>query len=282
MIDENAGVCPGVARAIQLVETKLAQEEPITSLGPVIHNYYEIERLKEKGLKVDSGENPEKPFLQKGSSCYFVPSHGIPKAYSSRLEAENVDFIDGTCSIVKKVQKRIEDYYNKNYQIVIIGKKSHPEVIGLNGYCNNEALVVRDDDDIAKINADKKTVIFAQTTIGQDRFKDIVQKIKDKISDVKIVDTTCHYINKRNQNLADFAKSVDVVLMVGGSTSSNTGVLYSICYQQNRRSYRIESAGEVKPVWFQANDNIGITGSASTPLWQLELVRDSLENNIPH
>jgi 4-hydroxy-3-methylbut-2-en-1-yl diphosphate reductase len=277
VIDENAGVCPGVAKAIKLVEERLNQEQSLTSLGSVIHNYYEIERLKEKGLRVDSGNDPERPFKHKENNCYFVRSHGIPKAYTARLEIENVDYIDGTCSIVKRVQKRIEEFYNDSFQIVIIGKKTHPEVIGLNGYCNNEAVVVREDDDIEQINPHLKTVMLAQTTIGKERFKDMAKKIKTVVNDLEIVDTTCNHINKRNNNLAEFAQVVDVVLMVGGSTSSNTGVLHNICYEQNKRSYRIESAGEIKHAWFKPDDCIGITGSASTPLWQLELVKDFLE-----
>lgn len=280
IIDENAGVCPGVDRAIKLIEKNLNNQRDLISMGPVIHNYYEVERLKNKGL-TETKEESIDFFDKDNSKQYFIRSHGIPKSYYTQLEEKGINYIDGTCSIVKRTQKLVGDYYKAGYQIVIFGKEYHPEVIGLNGYCDNTAIIIRENSDLQSIDGTRRSFLISQTTMDKSQFLKIKKTLQNLVSDIKVIDTTCRHINNREQHLIEFAKKVNVLLMVGGPTSSNTSVLFDKCYQANQRSYRIESAGEIKDFWFAKDDTIGITGSASTPLWQLELVKKYLDKNVP-
>lgn len=283
IIDRDAGVCPGVERAIRIVEDALQENKSITALGPIIHNRYEIERLAQMGMHVREQSVLEKKdgFKDLRREKLFIRTHGIPRRYYEKIAAEHLNFIDGTCPIVRRLQRLVERYYNNGYQIIIVGKAKHAEVIGLLGHCDDKGVVILDESDFDKIDTSKKSVLISQTTISQQKFLHIKEKIVSMLDDLEVIDTTCKHINKRHDLLAEFSKNVDVVLVVGGRTSSNTGVLYGICSQVNRRSYRIESAGEIRLDWFAKDDVVGITGGASTPKWQLELVRDFLQKYSP-
>ncbi|NIA28904.1 MAG: 4-hydroxy-3-methylbut-2-enyl diphosphate reductase [Actinobacteria bacterium] len=283
IIDKNAGVCPGVDRAIHIIEDVLEENRSITALGPIIHNRYEIDRLSQLGMKTREQSTLEKndEFEPLRKEKLFIRTHGIPKRNYEKLKAEHLNVIDGTCPIVRRLQKRVEHYYENGYQIVIVGKAKHPEVIGLLGHCDDTGIVILDEFDFDKIDFSKKSVLVSQTTISQQKFFEIKEKLSPLMNDLEIVDTTCKHINKRHDHLMEFSKNVDVVLVVGGKTSSNTGVLYEICSQANSRSYRIESAGEIRLNWFHEEDIVGITGGTSTPNWQLELVRDYLQKYSP-
>lgn len=283
IIDRNAGVCPGVDRAIHIIENVLQENRSLTALGPIIHNRYEIDRLQQLGMKTREQSILERNdgFEPLRKEKLFIRTHGVPKRYYEKFETEHLHVIDGTCPIVRRLQKRVERYYENGYQIIIVGKAKHPEVIGLLGHCDDRGIVILDESDFDKIDLNKKSVLISQTTISQQKFFDIKEKLSPLMNDLEIVDTTCKHINKRHDHLMEFSKNVDVVLVVGGKTSSNTGVLYGICSQANPRSYRIESAGEIRRNWFHEEDIVGITGGASTPHWQLELVREYLQKYSP-
>ena len=278
LIDEFAGVCPGVDRAIRMIEEHL-KSGPVTALGSVIHNAYEVNRLSELGLKTREQEilEQENGLKKVRSEKLFIRTHGVPKAYYEKLNREHADYVDGTCPIVKRLQRTVQRHYEEGYQIIIVGKAHHPEVMGLLGFCENKGVVIRGEEDFSRIDMDKKSVLISQTTISQKRFFEIRDRLLERMPQLKVLDTTCRHITRRHDVLAEFASNVDIVFVVGGKKSSNTGVLYDICHRVNPRSYRIQSAGEIHPEWLHRDDVVGITGGASTPKWQLELVRDYLE-----
>ncbi len=282
VIDANAGPCPGVKRAIRLAEKYLTESAPLTALGPIIHNKPEFERLQKKGLdvldqdEIEKSDNIEKIFHKN----LFIRSHGISPQLEGRLEENQARLIDATCGKVKRVQKVIRNYYRKGYQIVIAGKKGHPEVVGLLGYCDNNGIVISDLSEMSRIASRKKTLLVSQTTLSKTRFNEIKERLLTLTENPVINDTTCEHINRRHEHLAQFANSVDVLLLIGGKESSNTGVLYDICKRENSKSYRIETPSEIEEKWFHADDLIGITGSASTPVWQLEAVSTFLKSSL--
>lgn len=273
LIDKNAGVCPGVERAIKQIEQSLGTGHNIVSLGPVLHNDRELQRLSFLGLKQAEGMEPE-DLSAKKDSTFFIRTHGIPKEVQAKMDSLEVRYIDGTCSIVKRVQKLAERHYREGFQVIITGKPNHPEAIGINGYCSNKAVIVQDIEDFTGKKLGEKVLLISQTTFPQQKFIEIAEYLKKQIESLKIVDTTCKHINRRDRELAEFARSVDVVIMVGGRSSSNTGVLYNVCKAVNPNSYRIESEEELDPAWIKGCKKIGITGSASTPRWQLEKVKE--------
>ncbi|MBN2412068.1 4-hydroxy-3-methylbut-2-enyl diphosphate reductase [candidate division KSB1 bacterium] len=282
VIDENAGPCPGVKRAIRLAEKNLMRSSPLYALGPIIHNKPELERLSKKGLdildqaEIENGDNLEKIYHKN----LFIRSHGISPQLERRLEENHAQLIDATCGKVKRVQKVIQNYYRKGYQIVIAGKKGHPEVVGLLGYCDNNGIVISDTAEMSRIDPLKKTLLVSQTTLSKTKFNEIREKLLTLIENPVINDTICKHINGRHEQLAQFANSVDVLLLIGGKESSNTGVLFDICKKENPDSYRIESPAEIEKKWFHTDDLVGITGSASTPLWQLEAVSTFLKSSL--
>jgi len=282
VIDKHAGPCPGVKRAIRMAEENLTESNSLYALGPIIHNELELDRLRKKGLdvldqaKIESDNNIEKIRDKK----LFIRSHGISPQLQSQLTDNHAQLIDATCGKVKRVQNIIQKYYNNGYQVIIAGKKGHPEVVGLSGYCDNKGIVFSDVSEIDKIDQFKKTVLVSQTTLSRTKFYEIRDRLSSLIENLEIINTICRHINRRHEHMARFAGSVDVLLMIGGKKSSNTGVLFDICKTQNSSSYRIESQAEIDKKWFKTDDLVGITGSASTPVWQLEEVSTFLKSSL--
>jgi len=282
VIDDHAGVCGGVKRAIRLADEQLDNGGNLIALGPLIHNDVEIDRLKHKGLRIidqNCVTNGDFDLKEIKDKRLLIRTHGIGVKLRKNLEVAGIDIVDATCPIVRRVQKLIEEHFEEGYQIVIVGKKDHPEVQGLQGHCQNSAIVIPSHNNLGNIDFNRKTLLVAQTTISPKAFEQVREQLHEKVTELVVKDTTCNMIINRHQQLRKFAADCDIVLFIGGKQSSNTRILSEICRSVNKRTYRIESTLEIQKDWLKETDTVGITGGASTPRWQLQKVQDFLENN---
>ncbi len=273
-IDKKAGVCGGVGRATKMIEKDLTNKssKDIYVNGELLHNRLEMERLIDKGLKVEEDVRKIK------NSVLFFRAHGVGKDIKKIAELGNNKIMDATCPKVLRSQKIIEEYYQQDRQIIIIGKLKHPEVKGLLGHCENKGICVMEEEDLKKINYQKKSLLIAQTTVATKIYQKFQKLLKEKISDLIIADTICSFVENREIELASFAKNHSIIVFIGGSNSSNTKVMFQKIKKENPRSYLIENIAEIKREWFAEDDSVGISGSASTPMWQLEDVKKRIIN----
>ena len=151
------------------------------------------------------------------------------------------------------------------------------EFVGIIGHTGNRAIVVQYDEDILNLQPGVPTLVMAQTTISPAWFDEMTHKIRDRVGEVEVKDTLCRFVVRRDQKLPAFARRADVILVVGGHKSSNTKMLHSTCKAINPRSYHVADLGEVDPAWCEGASSIGVTGSASTPLWLLHEFMVALE-----
>ncbi len=272
IIDKRSGVCGGVNRAIKMVEKKLDENcKDIYINGELLHNRLEMERLIDKGLKVSNDINTLE------NSTLFIRTHGVGKSSIDDAKIKGNNVIDATCPKVRRSQDITYQLYKERYQIIIVGKSNHPEVIGLLGYCNNEAKIVMDEKDFTKIDFNKKSAILTQTTIAQKHFFSLVESLKKKMPNLHVADTLCSFVENREEELVSFAKENNVIVFIGGRNSSNTKVLFQKILSFNPRAYLIENVNDIEKSWFVSNDIVGVSGSASTPMWQIEEVKLVIE-----
>jgi 4-hydroxy-3-methylbut-2-enyl diphosphate reductase len=284
-VDRNSGFCWGVVRTIDIAEEQMDGNGELYSLGPVIHNPVEIERLRVKGLTPVSLD--ELPTLS--GKRVLIRAHGEPPSTYARAKELGITLIDATCPVVTKVQERIRKFFDNGYQVVIFGKKDHAEVIGLVGQTNGEAVVISSVNDIARVDLKRKTVLFSQTTMDKPTFYEIARVLREKIADVVIgtfeesavdfhaKDTICGQVAGRDKKLREFAAANEVMIFVAGRNSSNGKVLYDICREANPRSYFVEREQELDPAWFEGVATVGISGATSTPQWLMEQVQNTIE-----
>ena len=269
-IDEKAGFCGGVRRAISLVEKSLKKGEEIYARGELLHNRQEMERLRQMGLHVSDELRDVK------GKQLFIRTHGESKSVLAEAERLGVEIVDATCPKVKISQEIIDRAYQAGYQIVIVGKKRHPEVTALMGFCEHQGIVVYHPRDLAKVDANKKTILIAQTTVPPEIFRRIKETMTSLIPDLTLYDTMCSFVIDRERELLEFAKRYDVVIFVGGRHSSNSRMLFQVCRTVNPRSHFVERGDELDMSWFEQAESVGITGSASTPLWQIKDIKNTL------
>jgi len=280
IIDENSGPCGGVKRVIRLAEKNLADGFETASLGPVVHNNVEIDRLRALGLepvdhtefeRIESGGAPRK---------IVVRAHGETPEVFDRAESLGIDVVDGTCPVVVRSQKFARKYYEQGYQVVVVGKPHHAEVIGILGHCDNKAKIVHDENDIEQLDPDRPTYVLAQTTISDEMWTSMLDAIRKRVKDVTDRNTICAFVSNREEELKEFADECDIILFVGGHNSSNTKVMYEVCRAVNPRSHWIEKFDEVDLAWFYDAESVGISGSASTPMWLLEQIGTDLAKRL--
>jgi 4-hydroxy-3-methylbut-2-enyl diphosphate reductase len=284
-IDRNAGFCWGVVRTIDAAEAELQNGEPLYSLGPIIHNPQEIDRLRKKGMEVVTLDDFER---LRGRNV-LIRAHGEPPSTYAKAQQYRITLVDATCPVVTKVQERIRGFYDRGYQVVIFGKKDHAEVIGLVGHTKNEAIVVKTVQDLDQVDCSRKTVLFSQTTMDKPTFYEIARILRERIREFEVgtfeeaaidfhaKDTICGQVSGRDKKLREFARSHDVILFVAGKASSNGKVLYEICRAENPKSYSIESPEDIRQEWLDGARSVGISGATSTPQWLMEEVGQALE-----
>ena len=287
-IDTFSGFCWGVVRTIEIAEQELEESRDLYSLGDIIHNPMEIQRLGEKGLRTITVADLEKA---KGGRV-LIRAHGEPPSTYKRAEELGITLIDATCPVVTKVQERIRKFYLDGYQVVIFGKKEHAEVIGLIGQTGGEAVVIKSVQEIEKVRLDRKTVLFSQTTMDKPTFYQIKEELQKRIEDLVVgsfedeavefhaKDTICGQVSGRDKKIREFAKSNDIVIFVAGRNSSNGKVLFHIANEGNPRTYFIEDVPELQAEWFEKVENVGITGATSTPQWLMERIKRAIEEKF--
>lgn len=298
-IDRNSGFCAGVIKAINNAESYLdscGEDRKLFSLGAIVHNDAELNRLSKKGLITIDREDLDE-MAEAKDEVLLIRAHGEPpKTY---MQAEKLGFkiIDSTCPVVLQLQKSIKEADARMQalgrgKILIFGKLGHAEVLGLVGQTEGRAIVIENlqmlEGYIADgtVRLDEPVEIFSQTTKSPAEFSTLCTRLEENMAKynemhierfrgmglLKIHNTICKQVATRYQNLSDFSINHDVIVFVSGKASSNGKVLCELCKSLNIRTYHIDSVEEIKKEWFRPDDKVGVCGATSTPKWLLEEV----------
>ncbi len=286
-IDKRSGFCFGVQNAVEIAEKALLKGEKVFSLGPIVHNDKEVERLSLLGLvSVDHKE------FRKLKNCkVLIRAHGEPPETYLTAASNNVTIIEATCPIVKRLQSKIKDIWIKtkknNGQVVIFGKPGHAEVVGLLGQTNNEGILVTGPGDLHKIDIHNPVYLFSQTTMSVKDYAVFAGMLRAKMKEKGIADpdeflvvnnTNCGQVSNREPHLMTFAKKHDVIIFVSGRESSNGKMLYTVCKKNNPATHFVSSLEEIEKSWFDGKKSVGVCGATSTPKWLIDAVRDRISN----
>ncbi len=276
LIDEHAGYCFGVVKAIGAAEEVLKNDGRLYCLGDIVHNSAEVERLKNLGLEVIDHDMLES--LQ--GKKVLIRAHGEPPETYRRAKALSIELVDATCPIVLALQQRIKKGYDEmrpvGGQIVIFGKPGHAEVVGLTGQTDGTAIIVSSPDDIGAIDFQRPIRLYSQTTKSREEYQRLRDNIASRLpegADFVAYDTVCNRVANRARDLEGFARSVDVLLFVAGSNSSNGHYLYEYCRKVQPRTYLIADPSQLQKQWFDGAHRVGISGATSTPRWLMEDVK---------
>jgi 4-hydroxy-3-methylbut-2-en-1-yl diphosphate reductase len=282
-IDPGAGFCFGVEEVIKTAEMHLRNGEILYGLGEMVHNATELKHLQILGLKTI--DHQQLTSLPPGKVLFRA--HGEPPETYRVAKQNGVEVIDGTCPIVASLQRKLKKAYStmdhSKEQLVIFGKPSHPETIGLMGQVNGDALVLSSVEDISLIDPEKKVWLFSQTTMDPEQFKEVEKALEDHLRkgegerlnvSFRSDCTICRQMKKRKPRLEAFAPKFDVILFVSGKNSSNGKMLYEYCKSLNPVTYWIRGNEEIEKHWFDGCNSIGISGATSTSRAQLEKLRD--------
>ena len=262
---KSAGFCFGVNRAVNMLYDLVDNGVNVCTLGPIIHNPQVIENLEQKGVNIinnieESGNDKK----------VVIRTHGVEKGILEYCKNNNLDFIDATCPFVKKIHKIVKENSKENVPVLIAGDKMHPEVIGIKSYCNGECYVFNCIEDLEKIFAETNFstenpfIVVSQTTFSTKEWKKCVKKINLVYTNAIIFDTICSATEERQAEALLLSQKNDMMIIIGGRTSSNTAKLKKVC-EQNCLTYLIETAKELLDIDFCGINSIGVTAGASTP-----------------
>lgn len=280
-IDKNSGFCFGVTTAISKAEEELAKGGTLYCLGDIVHNSIECERLKNLGLITINHEQ----YSRLKDTKVLLRAHGEPPATYDIARKNNLQLIDATCPVVLKLQQRIKEKWletqGEERQIIIYGQAGHAEVLGLLGQTNGEAMVIESIEQIERIDPDKDTYIYSQTTKSKEGYLNIVEAIRARVNEGRICEsynTVCGQVANRMSNIGEFARSYQLLFFVCGKKSSNGKILYNECKKENSNVHLVENPQDID---FGLTDNcetVGICGATSTPKWLMEDCKQAIIN----
>lgn len=281
IVADHAGFCFGVKRAVELAEeaTRLGT---VASLGPLIHNKWEVERLQKLGLSElsdlgddDAEENQPRP------AAVLIRTHGVGPQVYELLKRRGLRIIDATCPHVRKAQTVAQEAQANGYQVIIFGDKNHPEVQGIQGWTGDRAVIVSSLEELDQVRQQgrlaDKVAVLAQTTEKEERFAEIVRYLQENVPKLQVLSTICSATRLRQEAVSKLAQDVDVMIVIGGKNSSNTQKLAEACRSKGIPTYFIERASELERSWFQENFHVGVTAGSSTPDWIIKEVIEQME-----
>lgn len=264
-VAKSAGFCFGVKRAIDTVYQEIEKGEQVFTLGPIIHNEQVVQELADKGVRVIHSLE-ELADIKEGT--VVIRSHGVSEKVIRQLEKYDIKIVDATCPFVSKIHRIVQQKYREGYRIVIIGSRTHPEVEGINGWCEDSAAVLETVDEAENFRPDpqKKLCIVSQTTFNYKKFKDMVAIFEKKSYDILVMNTICNATEERQTEAGTIARQSDAMLVIGGKHSSNTQKLYEICSKECPNTYFIQTLDDLNLELFQSFRSVGITAGASTQI----------------
>ncbi len=276
-VAESAGFCFGVNRAVNIVLDLIAENKPVSTLGPIIHNKQMVLELESKGVTaVDSCEDAE------NGRTLVIRSHGVTEDVYKYLSDSKTEFVDATCPFVAKIHRTVSQQSDLGKTILIAGDENHPEVQGIIGHCHGNSYTFRNEEELIKLSdkfpflKNTDVSVVAQTTFDVEEWKKCLKTLKKVYTKSNFFDTICNATSQRQSDALKLAQRSDLMIVIGGRHSSNTNKLYEICKKCCSRTYLIETADELKDISFRDDDKIGITAGASTPASIIKEVLDRM------
>ncbi|SDY89916.1 4-hydroxy-3-methylbut-2-enyl diphosphate reductase [Tindallia californiensis] len=277
VLAEHSGFCFGVQKAIEKAIEEMEKSKElkanIFALGPLIHNKQVVDDLQSRGLVISETIDE----IENGS--VIIRSHGVPKQIYKDIKKKSLHLVDTTCPFVKRIQKIVDQYHKNNYNIVIIGSALHPEVVGINGWCDHEGYVIQSLDEIEKIATDKPLCVVSQTTMPIPLFEKIVSALKKRHENMKVFNTICLATQDRQDAALELSQQVDAMIVIGGRHSSNTQKLVELCKRiLPEDTYAIEQSSDLNQYNLSKHSLIGVTAGASTPNYIIQEVMQKIEH----
>jgi 4-hydroxy-3-methylbut-2-enyl diphosphate reductase len=272
LLADEFGFCFGVERAVEMVEKALGEGDTVRTLGPLIHNAQEMDRLATNGVTTIS-----EPVQISRSETAVIRAHGVTPQVERELRERAAKVVDATCPFVTKVQKLAFRAAAQNRHVVVVGSPEHPEMIGVHGYAPEHAFVVNNAEEVAALPALNNPLVVSQTTIKLKTFLDTAEAVKAKaIGETQVVNTICSATRDRQDAARALAGEVDAFYIIGGRHSSNSVKLLAVCAEQCEQSFLIETPEEIQPDDLRGAERVAVTAGASTPKWLIDKVVERL------
>lgn len=265
ILADKSGFCFGVERAVtEAISAREKFKKKIYTLGPLIHNSDVVNNLKKKGIYPIELDDI---YSLKENDVVVIRSHGVAKDILALLESKKINVVNATCPYVSNIQKKVEKYYKLGYSILIVGDINHPEVLGINGWCENTGIISKNGVDLDKLPL--KICIVSQTTEKQSNWEKVLNIVAKKCREFIAFNTICSATEFRQKAAECISKKVDMMVVIGGKNSSNTTKLYEICKSNCNNTIHVENSGEIPDNIIKTNKikTIGVTAGASTPNW---------------
>jgi 4-hydroxy-3-methylbut-2-enyl diphosphate reductase len=267
IVAENAGFCFGVKRALEIVARAAeTHPRPVHTLGALIHNPQEIERLEALGIhRVESLEDAP-------SGTVVLSAHGVDPKVEQEAAARGLEVIDATCPFVRRAHAHIRTLAEEGYHVVILGDPGHREVVGLAARAGGRAEIVTNAAEADLLPFRDKYGLVVQTTQRPETLREVAGALAERCRELRVFNTICEATVGRQESARQLAERADVMLVVGGRNSANTARLREICEATGTPTYHIETAQELESDWFSGAQRVGVTAGASTPEWIIEEV----------
>jgi 4-hydroxy-3-methylbut-2-enyl diphosphate reductase len=269
----HAGYCWGVERALEIVVDTAAGHpgETIRTLGPIIHNPHVVQSLEERGVRaVDKLDDMT-------DGTVIIRTHGVPPQVYQQAREKGLNVVDATCPLVTLVQNKAKQLVDEGYHLVIFGNAKHPEVIGTIGHAGGKATVIERPEQVKELQFPKRVGVVVQTTQETELLSALLAELTNRCKELKVFNTICNPTIERQEAARELAREVDVVIVVGGKTSSNTRHLAEVCREEGAVAYHVEEASEVEADWVKGVENVGVTAGASTPAWLMDQVIERIQ-----
>jgi (E)-4-hydroxy-3-methyl-but-2-enyl pyrophosphate reductase len=272
LLAESLGFCMGVKRAVDLAyrAKEKSEGEPVVTLGPLIHNAQEINRLAGDDIGVtDENDRPS-------SGAVIIRAHGVAPQVYEELKARGLRIMDGTCPYVHYSQRKAVELRNEGYTVVIVGDRNHPEIRGILGYVEGEAYVVKNVEETLALPALERVGTIAQTTLPPEKYRTIIGLLQQRVPEVKVCETICDATEENQAAVRELASEVELLYVIGGRHSANSNKLVEVAKEACPRSLLIETEDEVRPEDVRGLERVGVSAGASTPDWMIRKVVERL------
>lgn len=278
LLAKTAGFCFGVKRAVDMVYEQ-ADKGNVYTYGPIIHNEEVVKDLEAKGVKIIEGEQEIKNL---NAGTIVIRSHGVERKIYDIIKEKSLELVDATCPFVKKIHNIVDKDSREGRQIIIVGNKNHPEVMGIVGWCNQPPIVLEtvEEAESLAVSGEKEFSLVSQTTFNHKKFNKVVEIFQKKGYNITVYNTICNATEERQKEAASIAKQVDAMIVIGGKNSSNTQKLFDISKKECANTYYIQTLVDLDLAAFESVGRVGITAGASTPNQIIKEVHGSMAEDF--